>query len=85
MHYTYVLRSLKNGRLYYGSTSDLKRRLTEHNSKIGGRYSKKNAPFKLIYYEAYKDKRDASRGKKFIKSGYGREVIKDKLKYSLSV
>ena len=71
VYYAYVLRSLKNQSLYVGYTSDLKNRLVKHNSKQGGEY------------EAFKDKRDAINAEKFWKSGYGREVLKDKIQYSL--
>jgi len=83
MWFTYVLRSFKNKRLYTGFTSDINRRLKEHNSKKGGDYSSKNAPFELIFFEAYKDKRDATSAEKYFKTGHGREVLKDKVKYSL--
>jgi len=84
MWYCYVLKSRKNGRLYVGHTSDLDRRLQEHNSGIGGAYTKKNRPFDLIFYEAFVEKRDAEKAEKFFKSGYGREVLKDKLENYLS-
>ena len=81
MWYAYILKSQKNGRLYIGSTDNLKRRVLEHNSGIGGRYSNHNRPYKVIFYEAYIEKSDAMRAEKFFKSGYGREVLKnDKLK-----
>lgn len=77
MYYAYVLKSIKNGRLYTGKTNDLRRRFKEHNDKRGG---SKNAPFELIFYEAYLNKKDSAAAEKFFKSGYGREVLKDKLK-----
>ncbi len=81
----YVLESLKNKRFYVGLTSDLERRLEEHNTGIGGSYTKKNGPFRLIFYEAYVEKRDAEKAERFFKTGYGREVLKDKLEnYILS-
>lgn len=83
MWFTYVLKSYKNNRLYTGFTNDINRRLKEHNSKNGGVYSSKNAPFKLIFLEAFRDKRDATKAELFWKSGYGREVLKDKIEYSL--
>ena len=83
MWYTYVLQSLKNKRLYTGVTSSVIRRLKEHNNKIGGEYTSKNGPFKLIFYEGYLDKFDALKAEKFFKSGYGREVLKDKLEHFL--
>ncbi len=81
MFYVYILESTKNKRLYVGVTNDLRRRFTEHNAGIGGDYTSKNKPFKLIFYEAYLNKTDALRAEKFFKSGYGREVLEnDKLK-----
>lgn len=58
MYYLYVLRSLKDGKAYIGSTTDLKRRLNEH--KIGKVDSTRpRLPMELIYYEAYSDEKDA--------------------------
>lgn len=79
MFYTYVLRGIKNKRLYTGITNDLRRRLTEHNGKRGGAYTSRNAPFDLIFYEAYINRKDAEKAELFFKSGYGREVLLDKL------
>jgi putative endonuclease len=79
MYYTYVLKSLKNGRLYTGFTNNLKRRFEEHNEKRGGDYTSKAGPFELIFYEAYANKNDAMKAEKFFKTGYGREVLNDKL------
>ena len=84
MWYLYILESLKNHYLYVGITSSVIRRLREHNDGIGGAYTSKNRPFKLIFYEAYLDKRDAMEAERFFKSGYGREVLKDKLKHYFS-
>ena len=79
MFYAYVIKSKKNERLYYGSTDDLKRRISEHNRGIGGKYTKDNRPFELLYYEAYISYDLARKAEKFYKSGYGREVLKSKL------
>ena len=81
MWYVYILQSRKDGKLYTGLTNDLKRRFYEHNSLRGGNYTKRNAPFKLIFYEAYSNKKDATIAERFFKSRYGREILKrDKLK-----
>ena len=80
MWYFYLLESLKDQSFYKGHTNDLKRRLLlEHNHKRGGRYTKKHAPYKLVYYEAYTEKVDATNSEKFFKTGYGREVLRGKL------
>ncbi|MBI5071534.1 GIY-YIG nuclease family protein [Candidatus Falkowbacteria bacterium] len=58
MFYVYILKSIKDGNLYTGSTDDLKHRFLEHN---GGfvKSTKSRRPFKLVYYEAYGAEEDA--------------------------
>ena len=75
MSYVYVLKSLKNGRLYTGSTNDLERRLSEHES---GRstYTKHAGPFELVYKEEYATRTEACRRELFLKTGKGREFLK---------
>ena len=58
MFYVYIIKSVKSNQLYFGSTSDLRRRLTEHNSGLSP-HTKKHMPYKLIYYEAYRSEIDA--------------------------
>jgi len=54
----YILKSLKDGDLYIGSTNNLKKRLLEHN--LGKVYATKlRRPFKLVYCELYKSEADA--------------------------
>ena len=59
MYYVYILQSKrKNDYIYVGNTNDLKRRVKEHNN--GNNHSTKHyAPFRLVYYEAYLDQKDA--------------------------
>lgn len=79
MWYVYVLQSQKNSQLYIGYTSNLKQRFQEHNLKKGSIYTSKMAPYKLIFYEAFLEKLDATKQERFYKTGYGREVLKGKL------
>ncbi|MFH1366037.1 MAG: GIY-YIG nuclease family protein [Patescibacteria group bacterium] len=58
MYYVYVLKSLKDEKLYIGSTNDLKRRLSEHNNGLN-RSTKARRPFEIRYYEACINERDA--------------------------
>lgn len=51
MHYVYILRDLE-GRHYIGYTSDLKRRIQEHNNLQTRTTKRMNQPA-LFYYEAY--------------------------------
>ncbi|MBI2337614.1 GIY-YIG nuclease family protein [Candidatus Daviesbacteria bacterium] len=76
MYYVYVLRSLKNGRFYTGSTNNLERRLNEHNTGQS-KYTKLTAPFALVYKEEYKTKEEAYKKEMYYKTGAGREKIKD--------
>jgi len=65
-YYTYVLRSKKDSQFYTGSTNDLRRRLTEHNSaKVSS--TKNRGPFELIYYEACMNEQDARAREKYLK------------------
>ena len=76
MYYTYVLKNIKNGKLYTCSTNNLERRLLEH-SKGWSKYTRNNGPYKLIYKEFYKSKSEAYRREIFLKTGKGREFIKE--------
>ena len=58
MYYVYILKSLKDEKLYIGSTNDLKRRLSEHNNGLN-RSTKARRPFEIRYYEACASKYDA--------------------------
>lgn len=80
MWYTYVLENIRNKKLYIGSTADLRRRFAEHNHGRGGSYTRKQGKFGIIFYEAYVEKKDALAAEKFFKTGYGREVLRGKLK-----
>jgi putative endonuclease len=59
MFYVYVLHSARDNGFYIGYSTDLKRRLSEH--KRGASFATKSrGPWKLIYYEAYTEREDAS-------------------------
>ena len=58
MFYVYFLKSKASGFTYVGRTDDLKRRFAEHNNRQV-LSTKAFAPYKLVYYEAYADRKDA--------------------------
>ncbi len=73
MHYVYIIKSIKTKKIYIGYTSDLKRRLKEHNE--GENYTTmRMLPIELVYYEAYKSKEDAKNREKQLKR-YGNALI----------
>ncbi len=60
-HYCYILRCSDNT-LYTGYTTDLERRLWEHNNSAkGAKYTKSRRPCELVYHEAFDNKPDAMR------------------------
>jgi putative endonuclease len=50
--YVYILKSIKNNSYYLGSTSDISRRLMEHNQGKTT-YTKNLMPWKLVFYKKY--------------------------------
>ena len=74
----YVLGSEKDGSWYIGYTSDLDKRLKEHNSGRTTTTSRK-IPWKIIYYEVAFNQQDAIAREKYLKSGMGRRYLKNRL------
>ncbi|MEK9206949.1 MAG: GIY-YIG nuclease family protein [Patescibacteria group bacterium] len=83
MFYVYLLKSIKNGSIYIGYTQDLKKRLMFHNlAKVNS--TKLGKPWELIYYEAYKNKEDATHREKMLKQdGRSRTWLKKRTARSL--
>lgn len=78
-YYVYVLKSLVKDFIYVGFTTDLKRRFNEHNS--GSEFSTKPyVPYELIFYEAYRNEKDAKRREEYFKSTKGKTTLKIMLK-----
>jgi len=78
MFYTYILKSEKDGKLYTGSTKDLRKRLMQHNKGLST-YTKGRGPFKIIYYEACLLEDKARSRELFLKSGMGKRYLKNRL------
>ena len=72
----YVLRSLVNGKFYTGYTGDFDKRLKAHNSGRGGRFTKLNKPFELVYKEDFEDKYTAQKRERELKTNKGRYWVK---------
>ena len=73
-HYTYVLESLKDGERYIGYTNNLRKRLEEHNK--GKNFSTKfRLSFRLIYFEACINEKDAKRREGYLKTTQGRRFL----------
>ncbi|PKN91586.1 MAG: hypothetical protein CVU44_18565 [Chloroflexi bacterium HGW-Chloroflexi-6] len=48
-----------DGSYYVGSTKDIERRLWEHQSGLGAKYTSRRLPVKLVYSEEYERVSDA--------------------------
>ncbi len=82
MYYLYLLKSLKSKRVYVGYSSDLKTRVDAHNfGKV--RSTKYYRPWKLIYYESYLDKNDASRRERQLKLHAAKDALLKQIVLSL--
>lgn len=79
MWYVYILRSQAfPSQEYTGVTSDLKRRLQEHNQGRSA-HTKKFSPWRVIWYCAFPDKHQALEFENYLKSHSGRAFAKKRL------
>ena len=55
VHYAYVLRC-SDGSFYTGYTTDVERRLGEHNAGDGAKYTRGRTPVELVHVERFESK-----------------------------
>ena len=75
MWFTYILNSRKYDKYYIGYTEDLEKRIAWHN-KGKSRWTRKYRPWKVAYVEAYRNKTDAIKREKKIKSYKNKMYLK---------
>jgi putative endonuclease len=78
MHYTYVLLSLKDEKVYIGYTPDLNSRIEKHKNGLV-KATKERRLLKLIYFEACLTKHKALKREKYFKTGFGRRYLKSRI------
>ncbi len=84
MFYVYVLLSTINKDIYIGFTEDLKNRFLLHNEgKV--KSTKAYKPWILVYYEAYKSKKDVTKREKELKLHKAKDFLLAHLQYSLKI
>jgi len=79
MHFVYVLQSSKDKKFYVGYSKELKQRVEKHNRGLVTA-TKQRQPLRLVYYEACLSKNDALKREKYLKTGWGKRFIKNRLK-----
>ena len=65
--YIYIIECL-NGRYYTGCTWNIAKRIEQHISRLGSKYTSKYGFKKLVYYEAFDNLEDARNREKQIKN-----------------
>ena len=79
MFTVYVLFSIRYNKIYIGYTGNLEQRLLSHNELGKKGWTIKYRPWTLIYTENFETKQQALLKEKQLKSGKGREWIKNEL------
>lgn len=73
-YYVYIIRSIGTGKFYTGMTSDIDRRIKEHNYILANtRTTRCLTDFELIFCQVVSDRQEARVLEKYLKSGSGRE------------
>ena len=75
MFFVYALKSKSRNYIYVGLTANLEQRLEYHN-KGKNKTTRPYRPFELIYSEICKDRIEARKKEKYLKSGVGKEFLK---------
>ena len=76
MYFVYVLKSQSSGKFYTGQTNNLENRIYAHNNGMSP-YTKGKGPWELIYFEECNSRGEAMKREKYLKTGKGREFIKE--------
>jgi putative endonuclease len=76
MFYVYAIKSLKRNYIYVGLTNNPTRRINQHNAGKN-KTTKPYLPFKTILIENYDCRPEARKREKYLKSGCGKESLKN--------
>ncbi len=84
MYYVYVLIENRTKRSYIGFSSDLKQRISDHDSGRGCKTTK-GGSWQLVYYEAFASKEDAlERERKLKHHGMAKKKLFERLSKSFA-
>ena len=72
MYFVYIIKSLSTKKFYTGITSNVDRRLKEHN-KSDTKTTRSGKPWILVHSESFATRLEARQRELFLKSGSGRE------------
>ncbi len=66
MFFTYILQSQQDKSFYIGYSSNLEKRLREHNEGLS-KYTKRKIPWKMVYFEVFETKSESIKREVFLK------------------
>lgn len=79
MYYVYIIRSINSpDQIYVGKTTNLRKRLSNHNSGTTP-HTDKYKPWELVTYLHFNDEAKAIAFEQYLKSGSGREFRSKRL------
>lgn len=77
MFFVYIIKSLKNGDIYVGSTDNVVKRIGQHNNgKV--KSTKFYRPWEFLEYKEFQTRAEAVRYEIFLKTGQQKELLKRK-------
>ncbi|OGH69240.1 MAG: hypothetical protein A2754_04175 [Candidatus Magasanikbacteria bacterium RIFCSPHIGHO2_01_FULL_47_8] len=78
MYFVYILKSQKDNTLYTGLTSNIRKRMVEHNNGES-RYTKTKMPWKLVWCSIFYEQHTAALFEKYLKTASGIAFIRKRL------
>lgn len=82
MFTVYVIKSRTSGKIYIGQTSNLERRLLQHNNPgfNKGSYTKlQGTNWEVLYKDSHNTRKEALKRERFLKSHLGRDWLRQNL------
>jgi len=70
MYFVYILQSDQDATFYVGFSENIEQRVEEHNRHLA-KYTSTKAPYRLVWYGAFRDKKTALSFEKYLKSSSG--------------
>lgn len=67
MAFLYIIKSIKDGSFYVGSSKNVEHRLIDHNIRSTNKYTTKKRPWKIVYTREYKTINEAIKEEKRLK------------------
>ena len=77
----YILFSSTHQKQYTGYSNQLIQRFYSHNELSHKGWTRKYRPWKVVHVEFFKSKEEAMAREKFLKSGQGRQWIKEHISF----